>query len=49
MRGIIVDNINNEMALIPDADFVLSFKQATTMEQFVSTIPNAVFLSIKKQ
>lgn len=42
-RGIIVDNINNEMALIPDADFVLSFKQATTMEQFVSTIPNAVF------
>ncbi|MCO5261116.1 MAG: hypothetical protein M9916_13335 [Crocinitomicaceae bacterium] len=42
-RGVLVDNINNKMAIIPDADFVLTFKDATTIDQFVETIPNAAF------
>lgn len=41
-RGMTITDINNQMVIIPDADFVLGFNDSTSILQLVESIPNAV-------
>lgn len=40
-RGMTITDLNNQMVIIPDADFILGFNETTSVEQLVESIPNA--------